>query len=360
MRLAMTSCLGLSLLLCFLNAETRAQQQPQQGTNNNQWWSFPQWNADVNVLSNTYQANIPLYMGNATLMSDTANQTAGMSLAPADSALRAHLKLPEDQGLIVTSLDVHSPAAQAGLQQNDILLNLENASLGKPEDLENCLKSAGDKRATLTILRSGKKLTIEVQPRVSVTMAPVQPEPPPFWIGVSVAPIEPALRAQLNIPPNQGLLAIDVMKDSPASQAEIKVHDILLTLSGQPLTGQDKLVEIVQAFGEKPIVGKLIREGKTQTYEVTPRRRKSDHVNVNVNDPRTFAFQVVRPGFVLSSPNIVGEAGGALTTNFQIADPKQPQDASAALAKRLDDFDAEIKQLRTAIEELNRTLKDKK
>ena len=131
-------------------------------------------------------------------------------------------------------------------------------------------------------------------------MAPVQPEPPPFWIGVSVSPIGPALRSQLNIPQNHGLLAVDVIKDSPASQAEIRINDILLTLSGQPLTDQDKLVEIVQAFGEKPIVGKLIREGKTQTYEVTPRRRKSTQfsVNVNVNDPRTFAFQVVRPGAV--------------------------------------------------------------
>ena len=46
-------------------------------------------------------------------------------------------------------------------------------------------------------------------------------------------------------------LAIDVIKDSPAAKAEVKVHDILLSLAGKVLDSQEKLVELVQANGEK-------------------------------------------------------------------------------------------------------------
>ena len=64
------------------------------------------------------------------------NQNLGMTLVPADDALRAHLKLPEDQGLVVAAIDFHSPAAQAGIEQNDILLQLEGARWRNPPTLK--------------------------------------------------------------------------------------------------------------------------------------------------------------------------------------------------------------------------------
>jgi serine protease Do len=309
--------------------------------------------------------------GNALSWFDLSDRTTGMTLTPADDALRAHLNLPKDQGLLVTALDVHAPAALAGIQQNDVLIQLGEVSLAKSDDLEQSLKGAGDKPASLTILRGGKKLKIQVQPQVRVTMGPVQPEPPPFWIGVTVSSLGPALTSQLKLPQNQGLLAIDIVKDSPAAKAEVKVHDILLSLAGKVLDSQEKLVELVQANGEKSVPLELIREGKTQTIEVTPLRRKPTRINVNVNDPRVFSFRSVLPGVVLPDSGLSGNGGyhirelgggGGGGTMWQLQDPnsKQSQDAGAGASKRLDELDAEIKQLRRAIEELTKTLKDKK
>ncbi len=109
-------------------------------------------------------------------------------------------------------------------------------------------------------------------------------------------------------------------------------------------------------------MGKLIREGKTQTYEVTPRRRKSTQfsVNVNVNDPRTFAFQVVRPGAVTAyeeTLRLSAQPELMITTNRGTAPPPTlPSAGEAGIPKRLDELDAEIKQLRKAIEELSKAL----
>jgi membrane-associated protease RseP (regulator of RpoE activity) len=279
------------------------------------------------------------------------DRTAGMSMSPADDALRVHLSLPKDQGLIVTSLAPNAPAAQAGVQQNDVLLKLGDTPLAKAEDLEESLKAAGDKAASLTILRGGKSLTIPVQPRVRVTMGPVQPEPPAFWIGVSVSPLEPALRAQLKLPQTRGLLATEVVKDSPAAKADVKVHDILLSLDGKQLDSQEKLVELVQWSGFKSVPLELIREGKPQTILVTPQRRKPAQQQQSDAQTVNFFYQLGQPGAVVN----LDRNGG------WVADLSAfPNVDYTASSKRLDDLDAEIKQLRKAIEELNKTLKDRK
>src|SRR5262245_15019342 len=48
---------------------------------------------------------------------------------PADDALRAHLDLPENQGLRVENVVPDSPAAKAGLKRHDILLRANDQDL---------------------------------------------------------------------------------------------------------------------------------------------------------------------------------------------------------------------------------------
>jgi membrane-associated protease RseP (regulator of RpoE activity) len=309
-----------------------------------------------------YNENFVLWNtpGNGLGWFETTNQPMGMSLTPADDALRAHLQLPKDQGLIVTSLDVHSPAAQAGIELNDILLALQNVVLGKPADLEDGLKAVGDKPVAVKLLRGGKNIVIQVQPRVHVGLGPVQREAPAFWIGVSVSPVEPALRSQLKLPENTGLLATEVFKDSPAAKVEIKVHDILTKLAGKPLDSQEKLVELVQANGGKSIAIEFIREGKTQTNEVTPQPRKNGTGNNAANNSAYF-YQFAGPGTVTPYhlPLRLSDRQDLVIAN-QLTAPAQSLAADAGIPKRLDDLDAEIKQLRQAIEELSKAIANKK
>jgi serine protease Do len=296
-----------------------------------------------------------------------ADQTAGMGLTPADDALRAHLSLPKNQGLIVTSLEANAPAAQAGIQQNDVLLKIGDTPLAKTDDLVENLKAMGDKAASLTLLRGGKGVVIQVQPQVRVTLGPVQAKPPAFWIGVSVSPLEPALRSQLKLAPNKGLLAIDVVKESPAAKADVKLHDILLSLDGKALESQEKLIEAVQSSGQKSVQLEVVREGKAQTIVLTPARRQPEQ-----DQPATQNGKSVVGYYIPTGPGIVSaDANGGWVTTFpnwaypnvdytsSPAGPRAVIDYTAS-SKRLEDLDGELKQLRKAIEELNKILKDKK
>jgi membrane-associated protease RseP (regulator of RpoE activity) len=347
-----------------------AQSQPRQSTNQavvteagerrgDPSWD-PTWYADAQYLNDLYRQQQSYWV-----LQGKADQGSGLSLTPVDDAARVQLKLPKGQGLIATSVSPGGPAAHAGVCQNDILLTLGDAVLGKPEDLEEHLKAAGDKPLGLVLLHHGEKKTLQVQPQINVTLGPVQPAPPEFWIGVSVSPVEPALRAHLKIPADQGLIAIDVIAESPAAKSGLKVHDILLTMAGQPLRDQASLVDLVQKNGEKNVAVEIVRDGSRQTFQVTPQRRKNPHVTparVHLWD-----FNVVRPGAVLQgkdSPVLfyTKPEDTLLLGNYYADLAKTNPNSTKAnpIPDRLDAMAAEIKELRKVVEELGKALKDRK
>jgi C-terminal processing protease CtpA/Prc len=304
-----------------------------------------------------------------------SSSPAGMDLAAADDSLREHLKLPKDQGLVVLALDPQSSPAQAGIQLNDVLLLVGDAPVAKPEDLDDRLKQAGDEPVALTVLRGGKRLKWRVQPQLRVTLGPVQAGPPAFWIGVSVTPLGPALRSQLQLSGEKGMAVIDVVKESPAEHAGIKLHDILLSLAGNDLTNQERLVELVQKNGEKPAALELIRAGKTQTIEIAPRRRKPARFTADAKDGdgRSQFYSFVRPGALI--PNWTTNPQQWKVDTFDAGNlqlrpvyawkqgtndkPTQTTDGKDPVSKRLDNLDNELKQLRKAIEELSKAAKDR-
>ncbi|MGO9462630.1 MAG: PDZ domain-containing protein [Isosphaeraceae bacterium] len=301
--------------------------------------------------------------GALDLLAHHQNPYWGMSLVPVDDALRSHLKLAKDEGLLVTAIDPSSPAAQAGLHQNDVLLKLGDSPLSTPVHLEAALKAAADKPVVLHLYRDGRAREIQVQPRIEVSFGPaaVQPSVPQFWIGVSVADVEPALRAQLRLPADKGLLVNQVFKDSPADKAGLKVNDILLSIGGKPLADQKKLIELVQATGERTINVEVLHEGKPRgDLQITPERRKLTQVSelTEVNDWtkqfQTYRWNVVRPGVVVQTNPYQLQLQDLSALNFTQDRSKdnQSKDPTAALSKRLDDLDAEIKKLRKALEQI--------
>jgi serine protease Do len=294
------------------------------------------------------------------------DQGSGLTLTPVDDAERTHLKLPKGQGLVVTSVLPQGLAAQAGISQSDILLTLDDVPLVKTEDLEERLKAAGDKALKLELLHQGLKKTVQIQPRIKVTFGPVQPAPPGFWIGVSVTPVTPALRAQLQIPADQGLMVNEIIDDGPAAKSGFKVNDLFLSINGKHVSDQAELVKLVQDNGDKALAVEILREGSRSKIEVTPQRRQGS--NLATAKLRHFGnWNVIRPGALLQGngwsfttpPNFARQDPmNAYLVNPYNANPTQP--GAVPLANRLDTMAAEIKELRKAVDELSKALKDRK
>jgi membrane-associated protease RseP (regulator of RpoE activity) len=318
--------------------------------------------------------NQPLFLASRT--------HADLQLAAADESLREHLNLPKGQGVVVTWVDPNSTAAQAGIEQNDILLTVGDRSLGKPDDLFERLKEVGEKPVALTLLRAGSRKTIQVQPQIRVTLNPVaaKSEPREFWIGISVTAVEPVLRSQLRLPHPHAVIINQVFPNSPAAKVGIALHEIIVSLDGKVIQDPNEVARAVQAKGQKPMMLELIgKGGKTRTVAVTPERKKNVETSqAGAGGPQSFtSYNVVLPGAVLdysgANNNIVWPQTlqGGLPDNLSygwtfptfpsqgnlLVDPNQrPTSGGAELSKRLDALDAELKQLMKLIQEVQGTV----
>jgi len=112
----------------------------------------------------------PLKVGEAVDLQPSAKPVTpgeywlGVEAMPVPPALRAHLNLPEGQGLLVGGVVADSPAAKAGLKEHDILLQAGGKPLTDISDLIAAVNAAKETKLSLIVIRGGKQQTIEVVP----------------------------------------------------------------------------------------------------------------------------------------------------------------------------------------------------
>lgn len=98
-----------------------------------------------------------------------------------------------------------------------------------------------------------------------------------YWLGLDCEPIEDALRAQLDLPEDAGLVIRKVVDDSPAKAAGLQVHDVIAQAKSgdavQNITGTAQFSELIQTAEGKPITLKVRRAGKSVDVSVTPAER---------------------------------------------------------------------------------------
>ncbi len=93
-------------------------------------------------------------------------------------------------------------------------------------------------------------------------------------IGVTAMPVAPAVRAQLGLGKNAGLTVMSVQPNSPAAEAGVKVHDIILAANGKPVKNVIDLRTAVTAAAKdgNAVSLNLMRGGKKQKLDVTPKK----------------------------------------------------------------------------------------
>ncbi|MEX2317537.1 MAG: PDZ domain-containing protein [Pirellulales bacterium] len=90
----------------------------------------------------------------------------GVTSGPVRPELRAHIDLPEDQGLLVREIVPNSPAAKSGLKLYDILLRANDSPLSELRDLVELVRTEGQKQGqiTLEVFRKGQRQSVTVKP----------------------------------------------------------------------------------------------------------------------------------------------------------------------------------------------------
>lgn len=120
----------------------------------------------------------------------------GVACEEAPTLLRKHLKL-DNAGLVVLSVSENSPAAEAQLESDDVLISLNDRQLQTIAQLMDVVAGLEGMTSRLQIIRSGTPMELTVTPR----KMPV-PVVPPAAANVNAGALEmmrpPGLNQQLN------------------------------------------------------------------------------------------------------------------------------------------------------------------
>jgi hypothetical protein len=103
----------------------------------------------------------------------------GLVGGPVSPELRAHIDIPEDQGVMVREIVPNGPAAKAGLKLYDILLRANEIQIRDMSNLVELVRTEGERQGQLTleVLRKGNRQAIWVKPELRPADAAVPPQP---------------------------------------------------------------------------------------------------------------------------------------------------------------------------------------
>ena len=292
-----------------------------------------------------------------------------------DDALRAQLNIEGKTGLVVTSVRAGTVPATLGLRVNDILLKYGSVELKEPADLGRSSLTETKEGAKLKLLREGKERTIEVtaealeqlNPKIAlwtgVERLDLAWSAPQFWIGVAVTDIDATLRSQLGLKGKSGLLASDVVVDSPAGKAGLKINDIVLDVSGKAVSNSPQLIARIQEAKGEAVTLNLLRGGKPLKIQVTPAKRAEPLAATDQFDQKAttlFRALTVQPGVVYDATPSRDTAlrlglnriyGLQVSPVERLADPL----VDANLDARLKELSAQMEAIRKSLDELKKT-----
>lgn len=192
--------------------------------------------------------------------------------------------------------------------------------------------------AGLVMLGAGALFAQESPPRAATAPAAipaasgggVEAIPQQYWFGVAVQNLPRSISRQLKLQPDQGLMVMMVLPDSPAAKAELRAEDVLIEIDGVPLTSYEELARAANrrsvpgptaedvSNGGKLMAGllpgssqiTLLRDGDRRTLTLLPEPRPG---RLRVLPANAFATP---PATARSSQNRAGapKGGGGMRT----------------------------------------------
>ena len=226
------------------------------------------------------------------------------------------LKLPAERGAIVGKVVAESPAAKAGLKENDVVTEINGQRVEGAEQFRRMIREIpAGRTAQFTVWRDGRSQTLSVtigksdQHQFSFSDHPGafafhMPEvaPMPSFSGLGDFAVSFLGQPRLGIdaenldgefgyffgaPDGEGILVRGVFEDSPAAKAGLKVGDVITSLNGDRIRTIGELREkMVANKDQKTVKLGVLRNKSTLTLTVelpAPAKHQDHHSSFRTN-----------------------------------------------------------------------------
>jgi membrane-associated protease RseP (regulator of RpoE activity) len=173
----------------------------------------------------------------------------------------------DGRGVYVEGIIEGTAAEKAGMQDHDVIVELDGDRIAGPAHLGEVLEfySPGD-RITVKVWRKGKTLTLPVElgertkVKLGGTVALVKGAPK-AWFGVTVQNLTDQLAEYFGT--TEGVLISSVAEDSPADRAGVRAGDVLTMVDSEHIEEPADLpVLIAEREPGENVTAHLIRKGQ--------------------------------------------------------------------------------------------------
>ncbi len=246
----------------------------------------------------------------------------GAHIHDIDAEAAKRLGLSEIHGVLLSEVLEDTPAAQAGLQQDDVLLSWNGARLEGVAQLQRHMRETPAGRSVrLAVFRDGKArdvtvtlgkregmaafvgpdgvraLRVDPEDRVRMRermdelrgrMRDVRDRIGPegeavraYWmavgergrLGVSIQNLGDQLAEYFGV--EQGALITSVLEDSPAQRADLKAGDVIVGVAGKDVADPADVMHALRDREAGPVDVRIVRDRKTRTISVELEERRS-------------------------------------------------------------------------------------
>jgi serine protease Do len=190
----------------------------------------------------------------------------GINFQSVDAGIVKGLHLPQGtKGAVVVEVIPNTPAAQSGLQQGDVITQLDGKAVTNSYDLRRLIsESKPGTKVTATLLRGGKQTTVSVGVISQPQLVKLETAHPVYEVlGLKVTPVTAQQAHQLNLPQPMGVVITDVVAGSPAEMAGLVKGDIIFRVGGSDVTSASEFSKLVNDAVKSGSVLLLIRDSKS-------------------------------------------------------------------------------------------------
>ncbi|MDI6401460.1 DegQ family serine endoprotease [Balneolaceae bacterium ANBcel3] len=173
----------------------------------------------------------------------------GITYQPVDESMARALDLPEAKGLIISDVVDESPAEEAGLQPEDVILKFNGRSIDSSSEFRRRVaEMTPGTEISLLIFRDGseKEVKVTLGEFPSEQLASADAETLREIIGFSVTELTRELAQRLRIRENvQGIVVEEVDRNSPAAENGLRQGDVITSVNRMPVGSISEFNQVI-------------------------------------------------------------------------------------------------------------------
>ncbi len=250
--------------------------------------------------------NLQIFMG-------SGGGWLGVGVSEVSADKMKALKLPEERGALLGKIVPDSPAAKAGLKENDVVLEINGQRIEGTEQFRRMIHEIpAGRTASLTVWRDGRSQNIKVTvgkqeagdrkmfvdgPKSFAFKMPTMPAMPDLSglehlrtfsmispgrpvLGIDAENLEGDFGNYFGAPDGEGVLVRGVFANSVAAKAGLKVGDVITSLNGERIHNASELREKLMTSHEAKSIKLGVLRNKsavTLTVELPQQKEEEEH-----------------------------------------------------------------------------------